>query len=134
MRMEIWDKVIVVTIRAGIILMMVVIIWGLFTVSGRSAMNKYEAELKDTEYNTDYDTVREIEETLRSYVTSYEADKIIYETNKDSSDKENKALANAAKSRANRTAATYNQFYLKNSYIWEENVPEDIRSELEYIQ
>ena len=98
------------------------------------AENKYEANLKDIDYNTDYDSVREIEETLRSYIASYEADKIVYETNKNATDKESIALANAARSRANRTAATYNQFYLKNNYIWEENIPIDIRSQLEYIQ
>ena len=108
--------------------------WGLFTVSGRSCFNKYDAELMDTDYNTNYKSTREIEETLRSYVASYEADKVIYETNKDSENKENIALANAAKNRANRTAATYNQFYLKNSYIWEDNIPKDIRSELEYLE
>ena len=98
------------------------------------AENKYEATLKDIDYNTDYDSVREIEETLRSYIASYEADKIVYETNKNATDKESIVLANAARSRANRTAATYNQFYLKNNYIWEENIPVDIRSQLEYIQ
>ena len=104
------------------------------TPKGIEATNEYEAQLKDTDYNTDYDSVREIEETLRSYIASYEADRITYETNKNNTDKESVALANAAKSRANRTAATYNQFYLKNSYIWKDNIPEDIKSELEYIQ
>ena len=108
--------------------------FGLFTVSGRACFNKYDAELIDTDYNTNYKSTREIEETLRSYVASYEADKIIYETNKYAEDKENHALAIAAKNRANRTAATYNQFYLKNSYIWEDNIPDDIQSELEYLE
>ena len=101
---------------------------------GVETKNEYEAMLKDVDYNTNYDSVRQIEETLRSYAASYEADRITYETNKDATDKESIALAKAARSRANRTAATYNQFYLKNSYIWEDNIPADIRAELEYLQ
>ena len=101
---------------------------------GVETKNEYEAMLKDADYNTNYDSVRQIEETLRSYAASYEADKITYEINKDATDKESIALAKAARSRANRTAATYNQFYLKNSYIWEDNIPADIRAELEYLQ
>ena len=116
------------------VLLFGILIWFVLTPEGIKEVNEYEAQLKDTDYNTDYDSVREIEETLRSYMASYEADRIIYETNKNNTDKESVALANAAKSRANRTAATYNQFYLKNSYIWKDNIPEDIKSELEYIQ
>lgn len=32
--------------------------------------------------------------------------------------------------RANRTAATYNEYILKNSYVWKGNVPDDIRAQL----
>lgn len=113
---------------------LILVFWGVFTPSGRAHFNKYDATIEDADYNTKYKNTREIEETLRSYVASYEADKIIYETNKDAEDKESAALATAAKNRANRTAATYNQFYLKNSYIWEDNIPDDIQSELEYLE
>lgn len=122
---------ILIYIAAGILGLTICIAFKSCTLK---AENKYEATLKDIDYNTNYDSVREIEETLRSFMASYEADKIIYETNKNATDKESIALANAARSRANRTAATYNQFYLKNSYIWEDNIPADIRSQLEYIQ
>ena len=36
--------------------------------------------------------------------------------------------------RANSTATSYNEFVLKNSYVWKDNVPEDIQKELEYIK
>ena len=36
--------------------------------------------------------------------------------------------------RANKTAATYNEYVLKNSYVWEGNVPSDIRKQLDYIE
>jgi len=117
-----------------LLIMGVLTVWLVHTKSGVKANNEYEAGLKDTDYNTDYDSMRQIEETLRSYIASYEADKVIYETNCDLNTKESIALANAARSRANRTAATYNQFYLKNSYIWKDNIPADICAELEYLQ
>ena len=116
------------------LLFLTILVWLCITPKGIETANEYEATLKDVDYNTDYDSVRKIEETLRSYVASYEADRIIYEINKDIDNKESIALANAARSRANRTAATYNQFYLKNSYIWNDNIPDDIKPELEYIK
>lgn len=128
------DKIKIIVCILSILILFSILFWIIATPDGIKIANEYTAQLEDAEYNTDYNTVREIEETLRSYIASYEADKIIYETNKDNTDKESIVLANAAKSRVNRTAATYNQFYLKNSYIWKSNIPDDISSELEYIK
>ena len=36
--------------------------------------------------------------------------------------------------RANKTASTYNNFILENSYVWSGNVPDDINDTLEYIE
>lgn len=36
--------------------------------------------------------------------------------------------------RANKTAVSYNNYILKNSFIWSDNVPEDIREELDIIE
>jgi hypothetical protein len=36
--------------------------------------------------------------------------------------------------RANDTAAAYNNYILKNSYVWEDNVPADIKTKLDYIE
>lgn len=35
--------------------------------------------------------------------------------------------------RANRTAANYNEYILKNSYVWQGNIPTDIRENLPLI-
>ena len=43
-------------------------------------------------------------------------------------------LARSAKTRANRTAATYNTYYLQNNYVWGDNVPADIKHELPYLE
>lgn len=64
---------------------------------------------------------------------TYDADKLIYNQYKGSDDPDEKSIANQALTRANRTAATYNNYILKNSFVWEGNVPADIRWELPYL-
>lgn len=110
-----------------------VLLFLVLTPTGRSALNKWDAALRRTDVNTSYEEQKEIENTLRSYIASYEADKITYDTNKNLDSVEAQNLATAAKTRANRTAATYNQYYLKNSYVWKDNIPSDIVAELSYI-
>ena len=36
--------------------------------------------------------------------------------------------------RANRTAASYNEYYLKNSFVWSGAVPSDIKGSLPYLE
>lgn len=115
------------------IVAVVVLLFLVLTPTGRSALNKWDAALRRTDVNTSYEEQKEIENTLRSYIASYEADKITYDTNKNLDSVEAQNLATAAKTRANRTAATYNQYYLKNSYVWKDNIPSDIVAELSYI-
>lgn len=115
------------------IVAVVVLLFLVLTPTGRSALNRWDAALRRTDVNTSYEEQKEIENTLRSYIASYEADKITYDTNKNLDSVEAQNLAMAAKTRANRTAATYNQYYLKNSYVWKDNIPSDIVAELSYI-
>lgn len=110
------------------------IIFFSLTPGGRSIMNKWERSLIEADLDTNYQDTKMIEDTLRSYAASYEADKITYETYKDLDDQVSKDAAIAAKIRANRTAASYNEFYLKNSHIWKDRVPDDIKSNLEYLK
>ena len=67
-------------------------------------------------------------------IASYTQDKMIYEQYKDSEVAEERSWANNAKIRANNTAATYNNYILENSFVWQDNVPSDIATELEYIE
>lgn len=67
-------------------------------------------------------------------ISTYEADRLTYEQYKDSGDEEEQSWAEQAKMRANRTASTYNNYILENSYVWQDNVPSDIYTELEYIE
>ena len=82
----------------------------------------------------DYNKLKLVEDTCRSMVASYESDKLVYEQYKDSNKAEEKSWAEQAKMRANKTASSYNNYVLENSYIWSHNVPADIQNRLAYIK
>jgi hypothetical protein len=67
-------------------------------------------------------------------ISSYTSDSPLYEQYKESDNPEKQSWGEQARIRANKTAASYNEFVLKNSFVWEGNVPKDIKSELEYIR
>ena len=77
---------------------------------------------------TNYETRKTVEDSCRAMIASYEADKLTYEQYKDSESDEQRSWADQAKMRANRTAANYNNYILKNSYVWSGNIQEDICS------
>ena len=83
---------------------------------------------------TNYETRKTVEDSCRAMIASYEADKLTYEQYKDSENDEQRSWADQAKMRANRTAANYNNYILKNSYVWSGNIPEDILAELPVIE
>lgn len=83
---------------------------------------------------TNYETRKDVEDSCRAMVASYEADKLTWEQYKDSDSSEQRSWADQAKMRANRTAANYNNYILKNSYVWSRNIPDDILSELKPIE
>ena len=83
---------------------------------------------------TNYETRKDVEDSCRAMVASYEADKLTWEQYKDSDSSEQRSWADQAKMRANRTAANYNNYILKNSYVWSGNIPDDILSELKPIE
>lgn len=81
-----------------------------------------------------YSTRRQVEDTARAMIASYEADVFTYEQYRDSQSDEQRSWAEQAVMRANRTASTYNNYILKNSYVWEDNIPDDIQYELEPLE
>lgn len=91
-------------------------------------------ELREADNATNYYTKKQVEDTCRSMVSSYNSDKLVYEQFKDSENEEKQSWAEQAKIRANKTAVTYNEYILKNSYVWDNNIPEDIDTQLEVIQ
>lgn len=118
----------IIGVAVGLILLLI------FSTPSRVRFeNEFEEAVIKADLETDYHTSIETETTLRSYRASYESDKITYETNKDSTDKESQELARAAKTRANRTAVTYNNL-LQHSLLDHIKFPEELEKELPYIE
>jgi putative IMPACT (imprinted ancient) family translation regulator len=103
------------------------------TPSGKAAWNNYKHTLQEVDDKTNYETKKKVEDTCRAMVAQYEADKLKYEQYKDSDNEEKQSWAENAKMRANDTAASYNNYILENSYVWEDNIPSDIKTKLDYI-
>ena len=103
------------------------------TKSGRAVWNEWRYGLEKVDEKT-YENQKEIEDTCRAMIASYTQDKLIYEQYKDSEVEEERSWANNAKIRANNTASIYNNYILKNSYVWKGNVPSDIYMSLEYLK
>lgn len=100
----------------------------------RAIQNNYEYRLHKVNEATDYQTLKNVEDSCRAMIASYEADKLIFKQYKDSENEEKQSWGEQAKIRANRTAATYNEYIRKNSYVWQDNIPADIDEKLEYIE
>jgi hypothetical protein len=106
-------------------------IWGL-TPSGRAMFNRYEHRMQKVDDSTKYKIRKEVEDTCRACIASYTSDVLTYQQfNRRAG--EHREWADSAMIRANRTATIYNEYILKNSYVWEGNVPADIVLNLPYI-
>lgn len=102
--------------------------------SGRALWNGYQHTLKKVDDRTKYDTRKKVEDTCRASIASYNTDKTTYLQYKDSDSDLEKSWAGQAKMRANKTANIYNEYILKNSYVFEGNVPADIYMELQILE
>ena len=96
--------------------------------------NKVEFVDRKIDDATNYETIKKVEDTCRSMIASYESDKLTYEQYKDSTNEEKQSWAEQSKMRANTTASNYNNYILKNSFVWNGNVPADIKMELSYLE
>lgn len=104
------------------------------TPIGRATWNNWFYVVQKVDDATLYATKKKVEDTCRAMMASYTTDKLTYEQYKDSDSDEQKGWAAQAKMRANKTAASYNEYILKNSFVWEGNVPDDIHKKLEYLE
>lgn len=104
----------------------------LFIPASRSCINEWFFNLEKIDDLTTYKTRKEVEDTCRSMISSYISDKLMYEQYKDKTG-EQLNWAEAAKTRANKTAIQYNEYILKNNFVFKDNIPSDIKYELELI-
>ena len=104
------------------------------TPSGRASWNGWFHDVQKADDATSYKTRKKVDDTCRAMIASYRADKLTYEQYKDSDNEEKQSWAEQAKMRANKTAMSYNEYILKNSYVWSDNVPSDIDYKLDVIE
>lgn len=121
-------------IIASVLIMLGLILFFTITPTGRSIWNKNMYEVQKADDSTRYETRKHVEDTCRSMISSYTSDKLTWEQYKDSDNNEKQSWAEQAKMRANKTASSYNEYILKNSFVWDGNIPKDIREKLDYIQ
>lgn len=103
------------------------------TPVGRQIITGYNYDMEKAGENN-YENRRMVEEQCRAYIASYKADKLGYEQYKDSESDLERSWAQSYKQRANRTAATYNEYMTKNSYVFKGNIPEDLPLSLAYLE
>ncbi len=128
------SKTAIVLITIAAVLVVGAIIFFSATPAGRAMWNNWFHDVQKADDATNYETLKKVEDTCRSMIASYNSDKLTYEQYKDSDSKEKQEWAEQAKMRANKTASTYNNYILKNEYVWKGNVPSDIYMTLPYIE
>jgi len=131
--MKLIDKLGCIVVSAFFIIALCVGILNITPV-GRGIINTYKYQVQKVDDVTNYKTMKKVEDTCRTMIASYEADKLMYLQYKDSDHEEKQTWAEQAKIRANKTAVSYNTFILENNYVWKDNVPNDIAYELELIE
>ena len=104
------------------------------TPTGKAMWNNWFHAVQKADDDTNYETRKKVEDTCRAMIASYNSDKLTYEQYKDSESEEKQSWAEQAKMRANKTASSYNNYILKNSYVWENNVPSDIDYQLPTLE
>ena len=121
-------------LTAALIAVALVAAFFFFTPAGVALRNSYGFAVQKVDDATRYETRKKVEDTCRAMTANYEADRVSYEQYKDSTDPEKQGWAEQSKMRANRTAASYNEYYLKNSFVWSGAVPSDIKGSLPYLE
>lgn len=119
------------------ILCTILLLLGLYfsvTPAGRATWNNWFFKVQKADDETRYATRKQVEDACRAMMASYTSDKLTYEQYIGSEDKEKQDWAEQAKMRANKTAASYNEYVLKNTFVWDGNIPNDIQSTLSYLK
>ena len=111
-------------------LLVLAILFFVATPSGRTIWNNWWYDVEKADDNTSYENRKMVEDTCRAMIASYKTDVDIYNMYKDSDNEEKLSWAEQARMRANKTANSYNEYVLKNSYVWNGNVPIDIANYL----
>lgn len=108
------------------------------TPTGKAMWNNWFHTVQKVDDATNYKTRKQVEDTCRAMIATYEKDKAEYEANlnlyETTGNEYYLEIATGYRQQANSSASTYNNYVLKNSYVFEGNVPLDIRMELEILK
>ena len=102
-----------------------------YTKTGRGAWNNQMYGVQKVDDHTRYSTRKHVEDQCRAMMAEYRGDISNIKTYEKGGNLE---WAMQLKVRANRTAAVYNEYVLKNSFVWNGNIPSDIMRELPYVE
>ena len=98
-----------------------------YTAAGRAGWNTHMREVRHADDSTRYATLKYVEDTCRALQASYYSDLDAWRVYEDSGQRD---LAAQLLIRVNRTAAVYNEYVLKNGFVWKNGIPEDIKQQL----
>lgn len=112
----------------GVIVAVVILFFGA-TAVGRTIWHNYWYDVNKAD-EVSYEVRKEVEDTARSYMASYNADVDLYHAYCDNEDENLRLYAESARMRAIQTANSYNEYLQKNSYVWKDNMPDDLPSTL----
>ena len=128
------SKILITILTIFLIAILAAWVFFAFTPAGRKVINNWKHSLQKADDETLYETRKQVEDTCRAMMSSYNKDKLTYNQYNGNEDPEKQGWADQAKMRANNTASTYNQYILKNNYVWKDNVPDDIEYQLPYLE
>ena len=112
----------------------VLLIIGIAILGLTGGLNRFFFQVYKIDDATNYNTIKKVEDSCRAMISSYTADKLTWQQYKDAENAEQRSWADQAKMRANKTAASYNEYILKNSFVWQDNIPADIAQRLDYLE
>lgn len=118
---------------ALVVLLLLAVLFFAVTPMGRTVWNNWWHDVEKADANSSYENLKQVEDTCRAMMASYKTDVDTYNMYKDSDNEEKLSWAEQARMRANKTANSYNEYVLKNSYVWNGNVPIDIANYLPTI-
>lgn len=119
---------------AIVISILLIVIGYNFAPGIRETVNKNQTAVQIVDDQTKYETLKKVEDTCRAMISSYESDVLTWNQYKDSESEAERTWAAQAKMRANKTASSYDNYILQNSFVWKDNIPEDIRTTLDIIE
>lgn len=123
-----------IVFSAIVISILLIVIGYNFAPGIRETVNKNQTAVQIIDDQTRYETLKKVEDTCRTMISSYESDVLTWNQYKDSESEIERTWAAQAKMRANKTASSYNNYILQNSFVWKDNIPEDIRTTLDIIE